>query len=105
MSRGADHNKDYFICANCGAQVPADAEFCRACGASSDSGWENDNDWSDLSDAAYDEDEDFDYDDFLRREFPEHAEPDTRPQPWRAVTVAIVLLLCLTFALMSVLGF
>jgi hypothetical protein len=82
--------------------VPVGDDFCRACGASGESGWDARDD--DEAVEEYVEDDDFDYDDFLRREFPEHAEPDTRPQPWRALTVAIVLLLCLAFVLMSILG-
>ena len=100
MNRRRDHQPDYFVCPNCGADVPEDADFCRICGASADSGWE-DADWAD----GEEDEDDFDYDDYLRREFPEHAEPDHRPNPRRALTVAIVLLLCLAFALMTVLGF
>ncbi len=89
---------DSFVCPNCGAEVSEDARFCRACGASADSGWD-DGDWDE-----YEEDEDdFDYDDYLRREFPEHAQPETRPNPRRALTVVIVLLLCLALLLMSTL--
>jgi uncharacterized membrane protein YvbJ len=100
MNRTADDDRNSFVCPNCGADVPEHADFCRACGASADSGWD-DADWAD----GEEDEDDFDYDDYLRREFPEHAEPDTRPQPWRAVTVAIVLLLCLAFVLMTVMGF
>jgi hypothetical protein len=48
------------------------------CGASADSGWE-DADWAD----GEEDEDDFDYDDYLRREFPEHAPPDNRPNPRR----------------------
>jgi hypothetical protein len=49
-------------CANCGERL-TQRHFCRACGASEESGWAAP-DWSEDS-----EDEDFDYDDFVRREF------------------------------------
>jgi uncharacterized membrane protein YvbJ len=89
---------DDFVCPHCGADVPEDADFCRVCGASVDSGWD-DGDWGE-----YEEDEDdFDYDDYLRREFPEHAQPEMRPNPRRVLTVVIVLLLCLALILMSTL--
>ncbi|MCL4203160.1 MAG: zinc-ribbon domain-containing protein [Pirellulaceae bacterium] len=100
MKHTTNHDRDFFVCPNCGADVPEDADFCRACGASADSGWE-DAEWAE----GEEDEDDFDYDDYLRREFPEHAEPDTRPQPGRALTVAIVLLLCLAFVLMTVMGF
>ena len=100
MNRRHHREQDYFVCPNCGADVPEDADFCRNCGASADSGWE-DADWDD--DEEYEDD--FDYDDYLRREFPEHAPPDNRPKARRVLTITIVLLLCLAFALMTVLGF
>ena len=95
-------DQDYFACPHCGADVPDSADFCRACGASEESGWEAEASWDESSEEGYVEEEDFDYDDYLRREFPEYAEPDVRPRPRQAFVVAIVLLLCLAFALMAV---
>lgn len=98
MNHRQQSEPDSFACPHCGANIPEDANFCRACGASADSGWD-DGDWDE-----YEEDEDdFNYDDFLRREFPEHATPETRPNPKRALTIVIVLLLCLALLLMSTL--
>lgn len=48
-------------CANCGERL-YQRDFCRACGASEESGWA-------APDLGEDSDEDFDYDDFVRREF------------------------------------
>jgi len=53
------------ICPNCGADIPPNARACPGCGADEQTGW---------SDAAHTDgldlpDEDFDYDDFVKREF------------------------------------
>ena len=63
-------NEESFECPHCGADVPVGAKVCRSCGASDDCGWndiEDDSDWSD--------DDDFDYDRFISREFPESQDP------------------------------
>lgn len=48
-------------CGNCGERL-YHRDFCRACGASQESGWA-------APDHGEDSDDDFDYDDFVRREF------------------------------------
>lgn len=53
------------FCPNCGVAVPEDAAACPECGADEETGW---------SDNAYTQglglqDEDFDYDKFVEREF------------------------------------
>ena len=87
---------EFFRCPNCGADVPESAKFCRQCGASDDSGWgENDDSWSsDGVGSGYSPDDDFDYDEYIAREFPDQAGP--RPghgvKRWAmAVLVAIVV--------------
>ena len=58
---------------HCGADIYEDATFCRECGASDDSGWDHD-----TTDAmAYggysdDEDDQYDYESFVAREFPDY---------------------------------
>ena len=57
------------ICPHCGAEVPPKAKVCPQCGSDEETGW---------SDEAQDgglnlPDENFDYDDFLKREFAETA--------------------------------
>lgn len=107
MSRIRHREEDYFVCANCGARLPADAHFCRACGASAGSGWPSEDDDGDQDDPEWQDeagDEDEDYQEFLSREFPQHAEPDTSTRWRRAVMVSVVLLLCLAFLLMGALG-
>ena len=83
---------EFFSCPHCGADVATDARFCRHCGADDRSGWSEDwqsDDYEDASDYAED---DFDYDDYVRREFPEHAEAGGRKLNWIGV-VAILLIL------------
>lgn len=48
-------------CSNCGERLTA-RHFCRACGASEESGWGSPN-------LSEDDEDDFDYDDFVQREF------------------------------------
>jgi ribosomal protein L40E len=57
-----------FICPNCGAEVPARARACPECGSDEQTGWSQDADTSALP-AGYGKDEEFDYADFLEREF------------------------------------
>lgn len=89
----------FWHCPHCGASLAEDAEFCVACGASEESGW------VDQDDAPWDDrrEEDFDYDDFLRREFPDQAPVTEWPSARRAWFAVVVVLLCLAFVLMTVL--
>jgi hypothetical protein len=87
---------DYFHCPHCGARVRAGARSCRECGASEDSGWSED-EWNEDA-AGYGGDDEFDYDDYLRREFPGHAPPRSAAERRkRLITIIIVVLLCLSF--------
>lgn len=53
------------ICPNCGAEVPPKAKACPECGSDEQTGWSEaaQNDGLDLSE------EEFDYDDYVKREF------------------------------------
>ena len=66
---------DYFICECCGAELPATATFCRHCGASDECGWGRDyqREPLDLPAGYGDEDDEFDYDEFIAQEFPDQA--------------------------------
>ncbi len=100
MNRPFSVPDDAFLhCPHCGASLAEDAEFCVACGASEESGW------VDEDDAPWDErrEEDFDYNDFLRREFPDQALPADWPSARQALFAVVVVLLCLAFVLMTVL--
>lgn len=52
-------------CPNCGADVPRRARACPECGADESTGWSEESAYSDLDLP----DEDFNYDDFIKREF------------------------------------
>ena len=53
------------ICPHCGAVVPPTAKACPECGSDEQTGWSEEARASDLDLP----DEDFDYDDFVQREF------------------------------------
>jgi zinc-ribbon domain len=80
------------ICPNCGAVVPADAKVCPACGADENMGWDEE---------AYGPnpdlpDEEFDYEDFKKREFGSRSPvPHGIPIFWWIV--AIVALIAFLF--------
>ena len=91
--RRRDRDED-FECPNCGSPVRAGARFCRQCGASDESGW-GEEEWQDEDfSGGYGED-DFDYHDYVRREFPDDAAPDPAHQLKRLAFVAVVVLVCL----------
>ena len=60
-----------FSCPHCGHELPVTARFCRECGASGNDAWDDTSEsgpgdgWSDP--------DDFDYDDYVRREFGDHS--------------------------------
>lgn len=75
------------ICPHCGAEVPPNARACPACGSDEQTGWSKQ--------ARYDSldlpEENFDYDDFVKREF-----GDEKPLPcgirWFWWLVALLLI-------------
>lgn len=95
---------EHFNCPHCGAELPAGAKFCRECGADDEMGW-NEEDASSAADLpeGYSNDDDFDYDDFVRREFPDQADPTARSSRSHRLWVAIVLILCAAFLLWVIL--
>jgi hypothetical protein len=84
------------VCPVCGEDVPRGALACPECGADHNSGWREEA-------TAYDgldlPDENFDYDDFLQREFPSKVRPPgIRPIWW--VTAILVLAICIALFLL-----
>lgn len=91
-----------FACPHCGHRVRTGALACPDCGSDAQSGWSEDADaWSGDLPSGYDdgddeEDDDFDYEDFLRRE---GLSEDGRPsrasvERQRLVAVIVFLVIC-----------
>jgi ribosomal protein L40E len=93
MAKKRRDNDDFFLCPCCGARVAAGAKFCRQCGADAEVGWDPEGLDSDLA-GGYEDDDDFDYDEFIAREFPEQAEPNPGRNLRRAIWVFVVLIVC-----------
>ena len=103
MSSHPDKTDDYFLCEHCGAELRADASFCRECGASEDAGWHTDEDWPDAdSPTGYQADDDFDYDEFIAREFPSQERRSTRHALKRMFVGIVVIVLCIALLMMTV---
>jgi hypothetical protein len=84
------------FCPHCGAEVPPRARACPECGADETTGWSE----RAGSDRLGLPDEEFDYDEFTRREF--GGEPERRRGPrrlWWLVAVVLLLLLLAGFIL------
>jgi len=89
-----------FDCPHCGEEVSLDARRCHVCGASDESGWEE----TDGHDAlgGYGSDDEFDYDDFIAREFGtdgKRPRAETRDLQFRLVILAVVISLLLPLIL------
>ena len=81
-----------FTCPVCGEEVHPNARACPSCGADDRSGWRDDAGATDDASAlGLGDDEDFDYDEFVAREF--GAERPASPrQGWVWWAVAVLLL-------------
>jgi hypothetical protein len=76
-------------CPNCGAEVPAHAKACPACGADEKTGWSEEAAVGGLDLP----DESFDYDDFVEREFgKKKALPHGISWFWWLVAIALAVL-------------
>jgi len=94
----ARRSHDYFRCPQCDGQVRVGAAACPHCGSDDETGWSEDAD----VDAHYGEDgnfddDDFDYDEYVAREFPEDRPPLERARGvnrfWQAVAIVVLLLI------------
>jgi len=84
-------------CPNCGAEIPSGAKACPECGSDEQTGWSEEarTDSLDLPE------EDFDYGDFVKREFAEEKKsPVPRGLHWFWWVVAIGILIA--FAVMFI---
>ena len=76
------------ICPVCGEDVPRGATACPECGADERSGWREDADESGGLDLP---DEEFNYDEFVEREFGGGVKPPGISWVWWAAAVAVLL--------------
>ena len=81
------------VCPVCGEDVPHGSLACPACGADHNSGWRIDADTQDALDLP---DDDFDYDEFVRREFGSALKPAGLKMIW---WITAIILLALSIAL------
>jgi hypothetical protein len=79
----------FFSCPHCGAQVRRDAAACRECGSDAETGWSDE----EHADGGYAQDDDFDYDEYVRREFPDDADGPPRRTPWQWIVAIVAVLL------------
>lgn len=87
---------DYFICPHCGAEVDKGASFCRECGSDRKTGWQEYPNVGADATSGYGEDDDFDYNEFVREEFPGHSRHSARRPIKRLLLIILVVLLCLS---------
>ena len=92
---------DYFVCPHCGAQVRTGARACPECGSDEKTGWSEDADkWAAGIPTGYASEDEFDYKDFVRREFGGRRSRRVLGLSW---WVALVLLAALIIGLLMVL--
>ena len=87
MASGSIKPKTPEICPVCGEDVPPRSLACPECGADHNSGWKEDADSSDGTDLPG---EDFDYDDFVKKEFGASGKPPGVKLIWW-ITAIIIL--------------
>ncbi len=93
MTKKLRANDDFFLCPCCGARVAVGAKFCRQCGADAESGWDQEGCDGDQT-GGYLDDDDFDYDEFIAREFPQQADPQPGRTLRRTIWIFLVLIVC-----------
>ncbi len=76
------------VCPVCGEDVPRNASACPECGADHLSGWRED---ADTTGGLGLPDEEFDYEDFVEREFGGGVKPEGIAWVWWAAAVAALL--------------
>lgn len=82
-------------CLHCGATLKSDARMCRSCGADANCGWQDDQ-----FETPYEPEDEFDYDDFVAKEFPEQVDPAAPDsQKWvRFIMLIVIISLLLSLA-------
>jgi len=86
--------KGPFECPVCGEDVPAKAKSCPHCGACDKSGWNEDASAADGLDLP---DDDFNYEEFARKEFGSPAKLSDKQLWWKVTAAALLLLIVVAF--------
>jgi uncharacterized membrane protein YvbJ len=81
-------------CPNCGAQVPRNAKACPQCGSDEQTGWSEEAESGGLDLPE----ENFDYDDFVKKEFGGSKNPVPRGIKWYWWVAAVLILLAFVLA-------
>ncbi|TWU44067.1 hypothetical protein Q31b_16020 [Novipirellula aureliae] len=84
-------NDDFFQCPHCGGDVQEYAKACPHCGSSDSDGW------ADETDSFSDDDDDFDYDQFIQDEFADDSVVTSKLKTWQ---IAVIVLVLLSFVLL-----
>lgn len=77
-----------FVCPNCGADVPAGAKACPECGSDEKTGWSENTVYDGT---GIEEPEEFNYEEWKRREFSRGKPRSRREWLWWVVTVVILV--------------
>jgi len=93
MSKGRRKKLDpSFICPHCGAEVRTGASACPECGSDDSTGWSDDADeWGGAVTDGYGGDNDFDYEEFVKREFGDRPNRAFGPPLWLLILALIVI--------------
>ncbi len=85
------------FCPNCGERIRENDSSCRNCGSCTETGW-SERAYYDSIGVDYDADEQFDYDEFLEREFnTSSSSGQGQSTLFRIVAAVLVILLVYTF--------
>ena len=79
------------VCAQCGAEIPPNAKACPGCGADENTGWSEESESGGLDLPE----EDFDYEEFVKREFGGGKNPVPHGIKWYWWLVALLLVTAL----------
>lgn len=84
-----------FDCPHCGQPVRISAKSCPHCGSDEDTGWADD------YESEYEAD-DFDYDEYIEREFPDRSDSlvSSRQKKWRTWIIVLLLVSMILSAFM-----
>ena len=88
------HPRTPELCPVCGEDVPPSALACPECGADHNSGWRENADAYDGVDLPAD---DFNYDDFVKREFESRVKPSGLKMVWWIAGILLIVALLLMY--------